>query len=56
MSKKTVKHQVDFASLPSLSANQKAELAVRSDGEVDYGDVFPLMAEFLEACRARQVL
>ncbi|PLC48880.1 cytoplasmic protein [Pollutimonas subterranea] len=49
MSKKPVKHEVELANLPPLSAKQKAELAAlaaRREGDVDYSDMPPLSAEF----------
>ena len=49
MSKKPVKHEVELANLPPLSAKQKAELAAlaaRREEDVDYSDMPPLSAEF----------
>jgi len=49
MNKKSVKHEVNLACLPSLSDQQKAELAAlatHADGEIDYSDIPPLTAEF----------
>ena len=57
MSKKTVKHEVDLASLPPLSEKQKTELAAlaaRSDSEIDYSDIPPLAEAFWKnAARGR---
>lgn len=49
MTKKTVKYQLDPASLPPLTAQQKAELAALStmpDGQIDTSDIAPLTEDF----------
>lgn len=49
MSRKFVEHDVDLADLPPLTEKQEAELralAVRPDGEIDYGDIAPLTDAF----------
>jgi uncharacterized protein (DUF4415 family) len=49
MSKKPVRHEVDLANLPPLTAEQEAELAVlraQPEREIDYGDIPPLPEEF----------
>ena len=49
MSRKTVRHDVDLAHLPPLTAQQEAELkalATRPDSEIDYSDLEPLTEAF----------
>ena len=49
MRKRTVKLEVDLASLPPLSEKQKAELvalAARPEESIDYSDMPPLSADF----------
>ena len=49
MSKKTVKYQINPASLPPLTRKQKAELAVLSalpDKQIDTSDIAPLTEDF----------
>ena len=49
MSKRTVKHDIDLANLPPLTAEQDAELkalAARPDSAIDYGDIPPLNDAF----------
>jgi uncharacterized protein (DUF4415 family) len=45
MSRKTVKHDMDLATLPPLTAKQEAELkalAAKPDSAIDHGDIPPL--------------
>jgi uncharacterized protein (DUF4415 family) len=45
MSRKTVKHDMDLANLPPLTAKQEAELkalAAKPDSAIDHGDIPPL--------------
>ena len=44
-----VRYEGDPADLPALTDAQKAELAARSDGDIDYGDNPPLPESFLAA-------
>ena len=49
MSRRTVKHDIDLANLPPLTAEQAAELkalAARPDSAIDYGDIPPLNDAF----------
>jgi len=49
MSMKTVRHDIDLANLPPLTAEQEAELevlAVRPDSAIDYSDIPPLNDAF----------
>lgn len=49
MSRRTVKHDIDLANLPPLTAGQAAELkalATRPDSAIDYGDIPPLNDAF----------
>ena len=49
MSRRTVKHDIDLANLPPLTAEQDAELkalAARPDSAIDYGDIPPLNDAF----------
>lgn len=49
MSRKTVRHDIDLANLPPLTAGQEAELealTARPDSAVDYGDIPPLNDAF----------
>ena len=49
MSRRTVKHDIDLANLPPLTAEQTAELkalAARPDSAIDYGDIPPLNDAF----------
>jgi uncharacterized protein (DUF4415 family) len=49
MSKTLVRRTVDLANLPSLTKKQKAELvalSARSDSEIDFSDIPPLVEEF----------
>lgn len=46
---KTVKHEVDLASLPPLTSGQKAELKALEampDSQIDYSDIPPLTDKF----------
>ena len=45
MSRKTVRHDIDLANLPALTAEQRGELealAAKPDSAIDYGDIPPL--------------
>jgi uncharacterized protein (DUF4415 family) len=45
MSRKTVRHDIDLANLPPLTAKQEAELkalAAKPDSAIDHGDIPPL--------------
>ena len=49
MNTKTVRHEIDPANLPKLTAKQKAELAAllaRADSEIDTSDIPPLTDDF----------
>lgn len=49
---KTVKYEVDLASLPPLTSSQEAELKALSampDSQIDYSDIPPLTDDFWQS-------